>query len=79
MKVFSHGKEGEDKFQTARNVRGHTLKLYEGTSRLDISEHLFSKRVIKNWNSLPHLVKVIDAELDNALKKMMEKCWEEDN
>jgi len=52
------GKEkinSEQLFQKATTIdlRGHSLKLYKKSSRLDIRKYFFSQRIVDYWNKLP--------------------------
>ena len=57
-----------------RTSRGHSLKLYQERSRLDIRKHYFRNRIIKTWNSLPE--HVISAPSLNSFKNRIDKYWE---
>ncbi|KAK4823316.1 hypothetical protein QYF61_000918 [Mycteria americana] len=56
---------------------GHGSKLHQGTFRLDIRKHFFTKRVVKHWNRLPREVvnapslSVFKRHLDHALNNML--------
>jgi len=52
------GKEkisSEQLFQKATTIdlRGHSLKLYKKSSRLDIRKYFFSQSIFDYWNKLP--------------------------
>src|SRR6218665_4191611 len=34
-------------------MKGHSLKLYHKSMRLDVRKFFFSQRIVDNWNSLP--------------------------
>ena len=57
-----------------RTSRGHSLKLFQERSRLDIRKHYFRNRIIKTWNSLPDLV--ISAPSLNSFKNKIDNYWE---
>ena len=63
------GKENVDYRQffqlaTTTQLRGHSLKLYHGKSRLQLRHNFFSQRVVSHWNSLPdHVVSSPTTEL----------------
>ena len=69
------GQQFFEKVSNVHNLRGHTMKLYKGRSRLDIRKHFVSNRVANDWNSLPQLV--IDAESVNAFKNRIDKYWKD--
>ena len=41
------------KMSSSKQLRGHSLKLYKPSFRLDIRKYSFSQRVINEWNLLP--------------------------
>ncbi|RMC09461.1 hypothetical protein DUI87_13785 [Hirundo rustica rustica] len=62
---------------TTDRTRGHSFKLQQGRSRLDITKKFFTERVIKYWNGLPGDVvespslEVFKKRLDMALSVMV--------
>lgn len=56
-------------------LRGHSLKLRQERSRLDIRKYSFSQRVVKMWNSLPQ--NVVDAETVNGFKNALDEYWKD--
>ena len=38
---------------TTTELRGHSLKLYKKSSRLELRKHFFSQRIVDHWNKLP--------------------------
>ena len=38
---------------TTTELRGHSLKLYKKSSRLELRKHSFSQRIVDHWNKLP--------------------------
>jgi len=38
---------------TTTKLRGHSLKLYKKSSRLELRKHSFSQRIADHWNKLP--------------------------
>ena len=38
---------------TTTELRGHSLKLYKNSSRLELRKHSFSQRIVDHWNKLP--------------------------
>jgi len=49
-----------------RELRGHSMKLFQQRSRLDVRKYFFSQRVVGPWNKLPQ--RVIDAPTVNSFK-----------
>ena len=43
-------------FKLSKQTRGHCQKIYKDHSRLELRKHVFSQRIINDWNSLPELV-----------------------
>lgn len=58
---------------TITTTRGHSLKLYKRSFRLDIRRHSFSQRVINQWNSLPE--NVVSAKNLNQFKSKLNMHW----
>ena len=58
---------------TAKNVRGHSLKLAKNHHRLQIRGNFFSERVINVWNSLPD--NVVTAPTVNTFKSRLDSHW----
>ena len=54
-------------------LRGHTLKLYKPTVRLNIRKNFFSQRIIDHWNKLNQYV--VDAPSTNSFKNRLDKHW----
>ena len=69
------GQQFFEKVSNEHNLRGHTMKLYKGRSRLGIRKHFFSNRVVNEWNSLPQMV--IDSESVHAFKNKIDKYWKD--
>jgi hypothetical protein len=73
------GKEGvnsNDFFQMAevnRNLRGHSLKLFKQRSRTSLRQHVFSARVVDEWNSLPQ--HVVESKSINQFKNRLDRHW----
>ena len=61
---------------SGHGLRGHSLKLFQHRSRLEIRKHIFSQRVISSWNKLPQ--QVIDATSTNAFKNRYGKYIRQD-
>ena len=60
--------------QTSNSVtRGHSMKLFHQTCRLNIRHKFFSLRIINDWNSLPEDV-VTSANID-CFKRKLDKFW----
>ncbi len=55
-------------------TRGHSMKLYQQRSSIDIRKHYFTNRVVKIWNSLSE--DVINAPSVNSFKNRLDKYWE---
>ena len=57
------------------STRGHSLKLYANSNRLDIRKYFFSQRVVSVWNSLPEDVVVAGTlnKFKSGLKKIFER------
>ena len=54
-------------------TRGHSLKLYKHSSRLDVRKFSFGFRTVTAWNSLPE--EVVTAENVNIFKNKLDKIW----
>ena len=52
------------------NLRGHQLKLYKKSCRLNIRKYFFSQRTVSWWNSLPN--HVVAAPSVNTFKKRLD-------
>jgi len=52
---FSADRTNKKLFQKAKTteLRGHSLKLYKRSSRLELRRHSFSQRIVDHWNKLP--------------------------
>ena len=57
-------------------TRGHCQKLYKDHSRLELRKHVFSQRIINDWNSLPELV--ITSKSVNIFKSRLDSFWYEE-
>ncbi len=51
-------------------LRGHSLKLKEERSRLDLRKFTFSQRVVNMWNDLP--TDIVTTPKAKVFKKMLE-------
>ena len=56
-----------------RATRGHSYKLQEKRSRLNVRANTFSNRVVDTWNNLPE--NVVNAPSVNAFKSRLNKHW----
>ena len=54
-------------------LRGHSLKLYKPSVRLNVRKHFYSYRVIDSLNQLPQ--HVVEAPTVNAFKNRLDKHW----
>jgi len=72
------GKEktnSEQLFQKATTIdlRGHSLKLYKKSSRLDIRKYFFSQRIVDYWNKLPDDVAATISSFKTKLDILMDR------
>ena len=67
VKMHQHceGKEG---------IRGHSLKLHQERSKLNVRKENFPMRIISIWNNLPE--RTVLAPNVNSFKKRLDKVWE---
>jgi len=59
---------------TTTELRGHSLKLYKKSSRLELRKHVFSQRIVDHWNKLPD--DVVSAATISSFKKRLD-IWME--
>jgi len=59
---------------TTTELRGHSLKLYKKSSRLELRKHFFSQRIVDQWNKLPD--DVVSAATISSFKKRLD-IWME--
>jgi len=59
---------------TTTELRGHSLKLYKKSSRLELRQHFFSQRIADHWNKLPD--DVVSAVTISSFKKRLD-IWME--
>ena len=59
---------------TSTELRGHSLKLYKKSSRLELRKHFFSQRIVDHWNKLPD--NVVSAATISSFKKRLD-IWME--
>ena len=62
---------------TTTELRGHSLKLYKKSSRLEFRKHSFSQRIVDHWNKLPDDV-VSAATISTFTRRLdiwMEQIW----
>ncbi len=66
------GVQWRDFFRVAdtSRLRGHSLKLKEERSRLDLRTFTFSQRVVNTWNGLP--ADIVTAPTAKVFKKLLE-------
>ena len=57
-------------------TRGHCQKIYKDHSRLVLRKHVFSQRIINDWNSLSELV--ITSKSVNTFKSRLDSFWNEE-
>ena len=55
------------------NTRGHPFKIFKEHSKSFLKSHLFSYRIVNNWNSLPS--QVVEAKSVNVFKNIRDKFW----
>ena len=55
---------------TTTEIRGHSLKLYKKSSRLELRKHSFSQRIIDHWNKLPD--DVVSAATISTFKRRLD-------
>ena len=60
---------------TASSTRGHSLKLFQQGSKLNIRKYSFSVRVTSLWNSLPE--SVVEAKDVQSFKNKLDKHWKD--
>jgi len=58
------------KMSSSKQLRGHSLKLYKPSFRLDIRKYFFSQRVINEWNLLPD--ELMECTTVNNFKKKLD-------
>ena len=58
------------KKSSTKQLRGHSLKLYKRSVRLDIRKYSFSQRVINKWNLLPD--ELLECATSNNFKKKLD-------
>jgi len=59
---------------TTTELRGHSLKLYKTSSRLESRKHSFSQRIVDHWNKLPD--DVVSTATISSFKKRLD-IWME--
>ena len=60
---------------TTTELRGHSLKLYKKSSRLELRKHFFQpKNTVDHWNKLPDNV-VSAATISSFIKRLDEQIW----
>jgi len=57
------------------NTRWHSLKRVKQCSRSSLRQHVFSERVINDWNGLPAHVDIVDSPTLNTFKSWLDKHW----
>jgi len=55
---------------TITELRGHRLKLYKKSSRLELRKHSFSQRIGDHWNKLP--VDVVSAATISTFRRRLD-------
>ena len=64
----------EDFFQLSDSgLRGHAYKVYKKKSTTSLRQQSFSRRIINEWNSLPH--HVVDSVTVNSFKNNLDKHY----
>ena len=61
------------KLYKSAGTRGHPFKLHKKTVLTNQYAHIFTNRVINNWNSLPS--NIVLTETLNSFKNLLDKCW----
>ena len=56
--LHGHYKTDPDKFFSLphKDLRGHSMKLFQRRSKTSLANHFYSNRVVKSWNNLPKQV-----------------------
>ena len=57
-----------------RQTRGHKWKIFKPQHTLDVRKHIFSVRIINDWNSLIS-AEVVNAESLNICKNKLDQLW----
>ena len=73
-KIYSAESPWFELCDTGNNTRGHSLKLKKKRFRTQRQAHIFSNRVVDDWNSLP--TDVVTAPSINSLKNRLDKHWQ---
>ena len=57
-------------------TRGHGLKMMKTFSRLGVRQHVFSQRVVNDWNSFP--AEVVESPTLNTFKSRLDKLGQKE-
>ena len=64
------------KLSKQTHTRGQCQQIYTDRGRLELRKHVFSQRIINDWNALPELV--ITSKSLNIFKSCMDSVWHEE-